>query len=133
MKLTVLNFPYQADSTGLFEQFSGRPWSVFFDSGQSGNEQGRYDIFTAEPTKLLVTRGNVTEIWEGGALRFSEDAPFTLPQQALDPVTEGLEGVKRIQQYIPDGDCYYARRFSVEARGDPWNAYRELRRRADDN
>jgi len=233
VKLTALDFPYQVDSTELFEQFSGRPWSVFLDSGQSGSEQGRYDILTAEPTKLLVTRGNVTEIREGGALRFSEDAPFTLLQQALGPMTEGLEGipfcggaigyfgydlarclerlpylaecdaeipdmamgvydwalvvdhqkcrswlvgedqiqlqvkreqilarkvaptkrldnfyttgpihcnithpcylegVKRIQQYIHDGDCYqvnYARRFSVEARGDPWNAYRELRR-----
>lgn len=39
----------------------------------------------------------------------------------------------RVQAYIQAGDCYQvnlARRFSVEAEGDPWVAYRHLRERS---
>jgi len=39
---------------------------------------------------------------------------------------------RRVQSYIHAGDCYQVnltRRFSVAARGDPWHAYLELRRR----
>lgn len=41
-----------------------------------------------------------------------------------------IAGIKRIQRYIHEGDCYqvnFARRFSVESQGDPWIAYRRLR------
>jgi para-aminobenzoate synthetase component 1 len=44
---------------------------------------------------------------------------------------EGYErAFARIRRYIFDGDCYQvnlAQRFEVEARGDPWSAYRSLR------
>jgi para-aminobenzoate synthetase component 1 len=43
-----------------------------------------------------------------------------------------LERFARVQSYIESGDCYQVnltRRFSVTARGDPWTAYLELRRR----
>jgi len=229
---TALEFPYQSDSTGLFEQFAGRPWSVFLDSGQPQGEQGRYDIISAQPGKTLVTRGGITGIRDGELLRISREDPFDLVQQALGPTTEGLDGIpfcggaigyfgydlarrlerlpelalddsavpemavavydwalvidhqqqrswlvgrdkaqlqerrdrlvaqttepkkggafstsgpilcnithpdhiqaiRRIQHYIREGDCYqvnFARRFSIQAEGDPWIAYQRLRR-----
>ncbi|MBK1695252.1 aminodeoxychorismate synthase, component I [Chromatium weissei] len=41
-----------------------------------------------------------------------------------------LAAIARIQRYLVAGDCYQvnlARRFAVEADGDPWNAYQRLR------
>lgn len=41
------------------------------------------------------------------------------------------EAFKQIKQYIYDGDCYqvnFAQRFSVGCQGDPWMAYKNLRR-----
>ena len=232
MKPIAIEFPYQRDSAGLFEQFADRPWSVFLDSGKPESEQGRYDILTANPSKTLTTRGNITGIRNGEALALSREDPFSLLQQVLGAVTGSLPGIPfcggaigyfgydlarrlerlpslavddsaipemavavydwalvvdherqcswlvgrdgallqqrksqllrwraagvrrlgsfrtsgpvlcntthprhirgigRIQRYIHAGDCYqvnFARRFSVESRGDPWIAYRRLR------
>jgi para-aminobenzoate synthetase component 1 len=57
--------------------------------------------------------------------------------QATGPVSSNMDKVlytaafKRIKQYIRAGDCYQvnlAQRFHVRTRGEPWLAYRSLRR-----
>ncbi|MCG7922020.1 MAG: aminodeoxychorismate synthase component I [Candidatus Thiodiazotropha lotti] len=43
---------------------------------------------------------------------------------------EYLASLSKIKQYILDGDCYqvnFSQRFSVSAKGDPWQAYKGLR------
>ena len=92
-KPIVLEFPYRSDSTELFERIADRPWSAFLDSCQPQGEQGRYDILTANPRKTLVTRGSITGMRDGEALRISREDPFKLLQQALGPTRESLEAI----------------------------------------
>jgi len=233
----VLDFPYREDSAPLFEAIAQHRWAAFLDSGYPHSRQGRYDILSADPGCVLITRGEQTRIHRaGGNVRLSTEDPFQLLREALGPVIPGLEGVPfcggaigyfgydlgrrlermpdiardleqlpemavgiydwslvvdhrqqrswlvgrdparlerfrrrmlsvaersakavrpgapyrvlgevasnmtraeyhgaiaRIKRYILDGDCYqvnFAQRFSVAAEGDPWQAYRELRR-----
>lgn len=70
-------------------------------------------------------------------LNATEPAPHS-PSFVLDspfrpeiPHTHYLDALARIRDYIAAGDCYqvnYAQRFSAAYQGDPWNAYRILRR-----
>ena len=60
-------------------------------------------------------------------------APFVLaaPFAADTSRQHYLGAVARIRDYIAAGDCYqvnYAQRFSAPCHGDPWSAYRALRR-----
>jgi para-aminobenzoate synthetase component 1 len=48
-------------------------------------KQGRYDIIAADPMQTLVTRGDVTEICQGGTVEMSTADPFDLLRQALGP------------------------------------------------
>ncbi len=60
---------------------------------------------------------------------FALEAPF---QSNLDQVAY-REAFERIQRYIHAGDCYQvnlAQRFEAPCSGDPWQAYRRLRRAA---
>jgi para-aminobenzoate synthetase component 1 len=236
MKPIVLDFPYQADSSELFQALAHRPWAAFLDSGHPMSEQGRYDIISSDPVRLLLTRGEQTKIAHpNGRAVISNEDPFQLLREALGPIVEGVDGVPfcggaigyfgydlgrrlerlpslaedmenlpemavgiydwslvvdhqaqrswlvgknqarleryrrllqgerartaqmptitpyrvlgevcsnmtrdeylasiaSIKQYILEGDCYqvnFAQRFSVVAEGDPWLAYKELRR-----
>jgi para-aminobenzoate synthetase component I len=235
MNIRAIDFPYRKDSTPLFEAINHLPWAAMLDSCQPYSQQGRYDILSADPVSLLVTRGEHTQISSsGGNLRISTEDPFQLLHEALGPLCQGIEGIpfcggalgyfgydlgrrlermpsiakdmeqlpemavgiydwslvvdhqqqrswlvghnptrldkfrrillgvgeqgsktrpaaayrvlgevcsnmtqaeylqaiKKIKQYILDGDCYqvnFAQRFSVAAEGDPWQAYKELR------
>ncbi|MCC7410710.1 MAG: aminodeoxychorismate synthase component I [Gammaproteobacteria bacterium] len=62
--------------------------------------------------------------------------PIAPSFQVLSPVRSEISreeyaaAFDRIQQHIRDGDCYqinFAQRFSAQAAGDPWDAYRWLR------
>jgi para-aminobenzoate synthetase component 1 len=82
-KPNVEELPYFEDSAALFMPWADRSWAVFLDSGFPHSRQGRFDIIAAEPISTLVTRGNLTEIHEGGTIRHSPDDPFELVKQAL--------------------------------------------------
>src|SRR5690606_12915393 len=53
---------YREDSVPRAAALLDRPLHVFLDSGQGGNEAGRFDIITASPFVTLTTRGLETEI-----------------------------------------------------------------------
>jgi para-aminobenzoate synthetase component 1 len=70
---------------------------------------------------------------------------FSKPQTSLMEAPFGITGsiqsnltiqqyaaaFEQIQNYIYEGDCYqvnFAQRFSVKCQGDPWSAYKNLRR-----
>lgn len=89
----IQEFPYQEDSAALFSVVRHRPWSVFLDSGRPACDQGRYDILSADPRVVLVTRGPQTEIRRTGDIQLSPDDPFTLVQEALGPRVEGVDGL----------------------------------------
>jgi len=94
MSLPVIqSFPYHPDSAVLFEALAQRPWASFLDSGYPCIEQGRYDILTADPRSVLITRGGKTEIREAGQSRWSAADPFQLLQEALTPLDHRFEGI----------------------------------------
>jgi para-aminobenzoate synthetase component 1 len=45
--------PYQNNSASLFERFVHLPYPVFFDSCLPQQDQGRYDIMTADPIAIV--------------------------------------------------------------------------------
>lgn len=82
-KQLISHLPYYPDSAALFSVIAGQPWAVFLDSGYPHSEQGRYDIFAAEPVVTLVTNGEITEISRNGSVHHSSDDPFDLVKQEL--------------------------------------------------
>ncbi len=90
----------------------------------------------------LVSHGGdhmTTKRWEQLVWDFMGDAGsrWTIPFHVLSDVEPDLdlaqygERFEKLKRYITDGDCYQVnltRRFSARAGGDPWTAYRELRK-----
>jgi para-aminobenzoate synthetase component 1 len=93
VKTRIQPLPYFEDSAALFLPWSDRRWSVFLDSGYPHSRQGRFDILAAEPVTTLVTRGQLTEIREGSAIRLSPDDPFDLLKAALGPPVKAPAGL----------------------------------------
>jgi len=94
MNPIALDFPYREDSAPLFETIAHHPWAAFLDSGRPYSQQGRYDILTADPVCVLVTRGEQTWIHRAGdSASFSLEDPFQLVREALGPEVPGLEGI----------------------------------------
>ena len=80
-----------------------------------------------------------TKRWDELGWEFKGDvgSRWTVPFHLLSDVEPDLNltqyGVRfaKLKRYIADGDCYQVnltRRFSARAGGDPWTAYRELRK-----
>ena len=93
MEPVIQDLPYIADSTKLFNAFTRRSWPVFLDSGRPHSTRGRYDILTADPRMVLVTRGLKTEIQTASGTAYSLADPFSLLQEALGPIRPGIDGI----------------------------------------
>jgi para-aminobenzoate synthetase component 1 len=79
----LVELPYYEDSAKLFAAISGKPWSVFLDSGFPYSRQGRFDIIAAEPSCTLVTRGGFTTVASRGGESVSAVDPFQLVKQKV--------------------------------------------------
>jgi para-aminobenzoate synthetase component I len=93
-------------------------------------------------TSRVVSHGAstmTTKRWEELAWLFKGDADsrWTVPFHLLSDVEPNVnlahyaDRFARLKRYIADGDCYQVnltRRFSARAGGDPWTAYRALRK-----
>lgn len=77
--------PYHPEPQRLFAPLAALPWSMWLDSGSSGGELGRYDIFVVEPYLTLVSRGGETLITSSTESRHSEVDPFDLLRDAVKP------------------------------------------------
>jgi para-aminobenzoate synthetase component 1 len=76
--------PYSIDTSYRFAALARTPWSIFLDSGRPHSDQGRYDIFAAEPYLTMRTRGPYTEIRGRDSLEeVSEENPFQLVKRYL--------------------------------------------------
>jgi para-aminobenzoate synthetase component 1 len=90
----ILDFPYREDSAQLFEALAHLPWAAFLDSGYPYSQQGRYDILSADPVCVLITRGEQTRIHRSeGRVRLCSDDPFQLLREELGPGVPGSEGL----------------------------------------
>ncbi|MGA7980365.1 MAG: aminodeoxychorismate synthase component I [Chromatiaceae bacterium] len=92
-ELVVQEVPYRPDSTPLFDLLAHRSWPVFLDSGRPYSTQGRYDIVTADPRTVLVTRGLKTEIRTAAGARSSLADPFALLQEEMSPARPAVDGL----------------------------------------
>jgi len=84
----IIDLPYRADSAGMFRQLTDLPWPVFLDSARPYCDQGRYDIFSADPYLTLSTRGPETRIEGDGPSRCSPADPLALLQGYLDELRQ---------------------------------------------
>lgn len=76
----VVDFPYTTDAEPLFERVRSLENPVWLDSGKPRSLQGRFDIISAAPLKVLETCGSITSIIEDNATSVSHEDPFTLSE-----------------------------------------------------
>lgn len=80
----LIAIPYHQDSAVWYRAIRHLPNPVWLDSGRPQSQYGRYDILAAAPTKLIVTHGEKTHIFEQHKL-ITETAenPFDVLQAHL--------------------------------------------------
>jgi para-aminobenzoate synthetase component 1 len=88
-------------------------------------------VVASDPTALLEGIERVTSALSRRRT-WSPGAGFRVLGRVRPNLSHGqyLAAIERIQHYLREGDCYQvnlARRFSVPAEGDHWQAYRLLR------
>lgn len=75
---------YPSDSESVFDRLRGLERPQWLDSGYPDAATGRFDIFVAEPTEVLVTRqGRTTVTRSDGSCFTSSEDPFLVLQRRL--------------------------------------------------
>lgn len=75
--------PYFRNSADLFAACAHEPWAVFLDSGYPSSQQGRYDIFSANPICTFETSAGLTTISSASQMLISSENPFDLLKSEL--------------------------------------------------
>jgi len=84
-EMIVLDYPFRSDVEALFNAVRDLPSPIWFDSGKPRSLQGRLDIISAAPARILETHGNSTLISNSeGNSQTSTVCPFTLCQETMD-------------------------------------------------
>lgn len=83
---SVSDLQYLPDSTRYFEAINDLPTPIWLDSCRPLCLKGRYDIISANPSRLLTTWGNTTIDQTRHETREFTDNPFDLVNQALAPL-----------------------------------------------
>ena len=84
-KMIVLDYPFRSDVEALFNTVRDLPSPIWLDSGKPRSLQGRLDIISAAPARILETRGSLTQISDSeGNSETSTACPFTLCQATMD-------------------------------------------------
>ena len=86
MLITRHAVPYFADCSVLFERISDMPEAIWLDSGKPASQQGNVDIISSAADLIIETRGSHSTITEGQEIRISDDDPFQIAQDALNPL-----------------------------------------------
>ena len=86
--LNIQALPYQASSETLFAALRDLPDAVWLDSGTPHSIQGRFDIISACPDGIVETRGAISTIVDQHGSRTSEQDPFALAEQLLEPLVD---------------------------------------------
>ena len=83
----VIDFPYQQNTTSLFEAVRDLPNPIWLDSGKPRSLQGRFDIISAAPLVTIETFEQSTTITRKGKssseLEQSTDNPFAIAERVL--------------------------------------------------
>ena len=86
--LSSQEIPYQASSELLFAAIRDLPDAVWLDSGTPHSTQGRFDIISACPDAVIETHGEISTIVDSQGSCSSEEDPFSLAQQLLEPLED---------------------------------------------
>lgn len=54
--VSITAYPFTEDSSQLFKKIAHLPWAIYLDSGQPYGQQGRFDIISADPSKIFTTQ-----------------------------------------------------------------------------
>lgn len=74
---------YKNQPADWFSAVRHLPHAIWLDSGSPQSEYGRFEIISAAPQILIVTRGESTQIVDGHSVLNSTADPFTLLKQYL--------------------------------------------------
>jgi len=85
-KLINREIPYQSNSESLFALVRDLPDAIWLDSGKPRSTQGRFDIISACPDTIIETRGERSIITSQDGERISNEDPFVLAEQLLQPM-----------------------------------------------
>lgn len=102
-------------------------WAVINDHQQQRCWLVSYgvDPFTHQQWSDLLSRLHQMPITDSTSFKVTGELRCNMDQQAYQTAFE------KIKNYITDGDCYQvnlAKRYEVNAEGDPWIAYQQLRK-----
>jgi para-aminobenzoate synthetase component 1 len=78
--------PYSCSSILLFDSIRDMPEAIWLDSGKPTSDKGSLDIISSCPDVIIETYGNDTTIVSENSSRTSQDDPFTLVSEVLDPL-----------------------------------------------
>ncbi len=81
--IEIVDIPYTTNAEPLFEQIRDLPNPVWLDSGKPLSLQGRFDIISAAPLKVLKTRELETRLSGDDGIHPSVDDPFQLAASLL--------------------------------------------------
>ena len=84
--ITRHEVPYAADCAVLFEKINDMPEAIWLDSGKPTSLQGNIDIMSSAADIIIETRGGESTITGPSMTRTSEEDPFAIAQEILDPL-----------------------------------------------
>ncbi|MFT4994040.1 MAG: para-aminobenzoate synthetase component 1 [Paraglaciecola sp.] len=84
--ITALNLPKESELLDVFQHYAAQDWAMLLDSANSTHEDGRYDIFVAQPIATLTTLGESSTLWRQASNNTvtSNAEPLGLLQELLD-------------------------------------------------
>ncbi|MCV6611055.1 MAG: aminodeoxychorismate synthase component I, partial [Amphritea sp.] len=71
-----LSLPYLEYSQDYFSRIRHLPYPVFLDSGKPASRYGRYDIISAAPQAILISRADQTTLIRDNEQQTLESLPF---------------------------------------------------------
>ena len=84
--ITRHEISYVADCSVLFEKISDMPEAIWLDSGKPASLQGNLDIMSSAADIIIETRGSHSTVTDAHKTRISDDDPFKIAQDVLDPL-----------------------------------------------
>ena len=85
-KVTRHILSYSSDASAYFEAIRDMPDAIWLDSGKPYSNKGSVDIISSNPDTIIETWDKVSTITDSSGIRTSDEDPFTIVQQALDPL-----------------------------------------------
>jgi len=84
--ITRHEVPYLADCAAMFEKINDMPEAIWLDSGKPASLQGNIDIMSSAADIIIETRGGESTITGPSLTHTSEEDPFEIAQEILDPL-----------------------------------------------